>query len=910
MRQFSRKKRTYLRLETLEVRANPAPALLGSSSLPGAGSPWDYSRAPFEASAIFADLEGDGPQEVLAPGGDGNLHAYRHNNGRLELARTFATGQTAQIQSTPLVVDLLGTRAVFVGNINGTVFGWNARTGQFLQGWPQSVYAPTEGPAGTGIYGAMAAGDLDGDFIPEIVVSAFNHEITAFRHNGSKLWQFNNDDTVFSSVAIGDLNRDGKPEVVVGGDSSASAFYWDGGRVNVLSNEGRRLWVKRTDQVIWSSPVLVDLNSDGYLEIVVGTGYIGPNAGNQVYALDHLGNDVAGWPYITHPSATFPGQTLPAPAVADLDGDGTLEIVIGDAAGRLHALRGNGQPLWVVQAFDPQVLWTSPIIADANGDGRPDVLMGAESVLKAFDGRTGSTIWQQFDFIPHYGAGAVGHFKGDASWQVAFIGYLRGAGGALLSPSSVSVYNLDATSLTPPWAMFRQDAEGNAVSRPDSSVRPLITKLYQVVLKRNPAQSEVDQWTRGFMRAPGFRPWIQAVTGSFEARGLQINSWYQDYLRRSAEQFGMDGWQQYLAAGNSYNSARAGIIASDEAFNKAGGTNVGWVSYLYQTLLGRSPGPGEADGWVTLLNTGQLVRGTLVPRFQGAPETLAKLINGWYAGFQPNGQTTASEDNLTAMSWDIRRGKPEEQVLTDMLTAHGDYLTTQNEGTWIRALYQDLVKRAPSMTEMVNWQKALEAGTHNLNSIANVVVKSSEYHHALVDGWFRTYLGRGSSEAERFGIVDALNRGARRQDQLVALFQGEEYFNRANRDLNTFITNVFTHTWGFGPSAQQRAEWQAKSGTENIRVTLPTSNLVWFPQGYVLRSLDVMYLDLLRRLPSTPPDSSRLIAAGTPNGAQPWFDAWMAGTNPADIQVVLLTSAEYQSLARTKAFWTGARWLS
>ena len=57
---------------------------------------------------------------------------------------------------------------------------------------------------------------------PDIVVPSFNHEITAFRSDGTVFWRFNNDDTVFSGVAIGDLNGDGRLEVVVGEHSAVA----------------------------------------------------------------------------------------------------------------------------------------------------------------------------------------------------------------------------------------------------------------------------------------------------------------------------------------------------------------------------------------------------------------------------------------------------------------------------------------------------------------------------------------------------------------------------------------------------------------------------------------------------------------------------------------------------------------
>src|SRR5205807_8914435 len=172
---------------------------------------------------------GDGQQEVITPGGAGNLYACKYNKstGTYQQALQYFTGTFGAgvpIYSTPIVVNLPSGPAIFAGNAHGFVFGFNAQTGVILPGWQRSVQAPGEAPSSDptidGIFGSIAAGDLENNGNPDIVVSSFNHEITAFRPNGTVFWRFNNDDTVFSAVAIGDLNHDGRLEVVVGGDSS------------------------------------------------------------------------------------------------------------------------------------------------------------------------------------------------------------------------------------------------------------------------------------------------------------------------------------------------------------------------------------------------------------------------------------------------------------------------------------------------------------------------------------------------------------------------------------------------------------------------------------------------------------------------------------------------------------------
>src|SRR5439155_19355024 len=137
--------------------------------------------------------------------------------------------------------------------------------------------------------------------------------------------------------------------------------------------------------------------------------------GNKVYALDPVGNDLPGWPFVTGPSSVD-ARTFSSPAVGDVDGDGQLDVVIGDQQGTVHAINAKGQQIWQAST-GRQPLATSPVIADADGDGRPDVIIPFQGGVDAFVGATGGPLLQTQEGLPHFEAPSVGHLRGDASWQ-------------------------------------------------------------------------------------------------------------------------------------------------------------------------------------------------------------------------------------------------------------------------------------------------------------------------------------------------------------------------------------------------------------------------------------------------------------------------------------------------------------
>lgn len=227
-----------------------------------------------------------------------------------------------------------------------------------------------------------------------------------------------------SSPKLADLDGDGRREIVLAtADGEVHALRADGAELPGWPVRVRRLPgldpadtpnyrgtaahatgaidPDRQRSAILASPAVADLTGDGDLEVVVAT------EDGEVYVWSADGTPETGFPVACDPALSPPEDRdhqidigfFASPVLADLRGDGDLEIVAAAYDGYLYAWKADGTPVdgFPVLISDPNVtgeareqtrLMSTPAVADFDGDGILDVAVGSnEAYGSGYDGR-------------------------------------------------------------------------------------------------------------------------------------------------------------------------------------------------------------------------------------------------------------------------------------------------------------------------------------------------------------------------------------------------------------------------------------------------------------------------------------------------------------------------------------------
>jgi hypothetical protein len=254
-----------------------------------------------------------------------------------------------------------------------------------LKAWlstgPGSYAAPVLIPAGNDpLY--LATADLNGDHLPDVVSASFSdRSLTVFFNTAQSPGTFSAPLVLYSpgasQVAIGDVNGDGLPDLV-SADFNVSLFVQTSPGVfanPVALSPGGANWV-----------AVGDLNGDGMPDVAL-TDATGVKVLMHTGAASSTSFAAPVVVFTQTPNAAVLGASLIA--IADLNGDGFNDLVLTDPGPA-----GSGSPTVQVLLQDPThpgqflapvaypigtQIAQSILVADIDGDGHPDIVIGGET---------------------------------------------------------------------------------------------------------------------------------------------------------------------------------------------------------------------------------------------------------------------------------------------------------------------------------------------------------------------------------------------------------------------------------------------------------------------------------------------------------------------------------------------------
>ncbi len=269
------------------------------------------------------------------------------------------------------------------------------------------------------LFSSPCVADLDGNGLLEVLIGSLDRNLYCLDDSGNHIWSFSTEGQIVNSPSAADLDSDGKIEILIA----------DGYNLYCLNEKGKIQWQKEIS-IVLSIPCIADVDNDGELDIIVvsiSVTFTGSYL-TTIYCLNYLGNEK--WRYEINDDTIF------SPCVTDLDGDGTLEILMGTYNSTLYCLDHQGNEEWRFLAnetgsikypiavdvdkdekleilfvtldnylycldnnglekwhFNANSTPSSPVVADIDNDDYPEILFGSESTGLFCLNYTGEIEW-------------------------------------------------------------------------------------------------------------------------------------------------------------------------------------------------------------------------------------------------------------------------------------------------------------------------------------------------------------------------------------------------------------------------------------------------------------------------------------------------------------------------------------
>ena len=405
-------------------------------SNPATRDPFLNTQTGPNASPCFGDIDGDGTPEIIIQTLDNTIYAMHADGTEVldgdsnpatlgVLVRGGGIGGSGQ----PILADLNGDGAMEIIRVR-------AAGAAFLTAYRDSAgsIASYSIPIAGSTLSPPAAGDLNGDGLPEVIVASsavsFAGEISPAALSIAN-WEIFNDPLLptspsdypaflihggsFSAPILADLNRDGTYEVVVS-DREGSLHAFDFSFGPHIVGDLPSQYITARELPGWPTAPLLrgaisevsigDLERDGYPEVI--------HAGGSclVAAVHYSGSPRSGYPVAAgDPLAPADSTAFWPPLIADVDQDGVLDVIPILPDGTRPAFRADGRRIQGFGELGSTGSGSPPMLLDLDNDGLLDWVetfdqvpddprVQIEARSTSIPATPGAVAWSQYRYGP------------------------------------------------------------------------------------------------------------------------------------------------------------------------------------------------------------------------------------------------------------------------------------------------------------------------------------------------------------------------------------------------------------------------------------------------------------------------------------------------------------------------------
>ncbi|MBA7528878.1 hypothetical protein ES705_21070 [subsurface metagenome] len=351
----------------------------------GPSNPFDGIDVGDIANPVFADIDADSDPDLIIGAQTGDLKYFQNNGGtftELTGVDNPFDGISVGIRSFPFFADFDGDGDldIFIGEKYGTISYFQNNGGTFTE--LTGGNNPADG-IGLEFLSAPTLVDMDDDGDLDLVAGNYEASIlNYFRNEEGTLVEKRGTGNPFeglivgdaASLTFGDYDQDGDQELAVG-DFSGNVYFFENDGEFLVPVEGvDNPFDGLTFQNV-CTPVLADIDGEGDLDLL---------AGNAMGTIQYFVNDAGDYVELTGAGNPFDGIDIgvySAPAVCDFDDDGDLDLFIGTNAGTIVYYK-NVTGVYVGQTgvdnpFDGIDFgsYIRPLFKDVDGDGDLDLVI-------------------------------------------------------------------------------------------------------------------------------------------------------------------------------------------------------------------------------------------------------------------------------------------------------------------------------------------------------------------------------------------------------------------------------------------------------------------------------------------------------------------------------------------------------